>query len=153
MAEIVPNYYQGATLGAYELVELLGEEGDYIELVGIGASARSISEGYDSVLRQYPRLKKIPAPSAIWSPEEAFRIIIDTIQRDPNLKGVISGNYQLALAAKEALQATGKTKIIVVAVGGIPDCGQPSGQHGINAIARRFSRRLQCWFTGIVGCF
>ena len=33
-AQIVSNNYQGATLGAQEFVQLMGEKGNYIELVG-----------------------------------------------------------------------------------------------------------------------
>ena len=35
-AQIVSNNYQGATLGAEEFVRLMGESGNYIELVGQG---------------------------------------------------------------------------------------------------------------------
>ena len=58
-AQIVSNNYQGATLGAEEFVRLMGEAGNYIELVGresdTNASVRS--RGYHDVLDKYPDLE------------------------------------------------------------------------------------------------
>ncbi len=34
LAQLVSNNYQGATLGAQEFIKLLGEKGDYVELIG-----------------------------------------------------------------------------------------------------------------------
>jgi len=34
VAQLVSNNYQGATLGAQEFIKLLGEKGDYVELIG-----------------------------------------------------------------------------------------------------------------------
>src|SRR3974377_1478358 len=34
VAQLVSNNYQGATLGAEEFAKLMGEEGDYVELIG-----------------------------------------------------------------------------------------------------------------------
>jgi erythritol transport system substrate-binding protein len=34
VAQLVSNNYQGATLGAEEFAKLMGEKGDYVELIG-----------------------------------------------------------------------------------------------------------------------
>jgi erythritol transport system substrate-binding protein len=132
-AEIVPNYYQGAIFGAHKFVTLMGEEGDYVELVGEEPSAWIISEGYSSVISQYPRLKRIPSLSHVPDQEAASQIVRDVILQHPQIKGVIFGNYRMALAAQAALQTAHKANIIIVAFNGVPDCYQSLGQPGINA--------------------
>ena len=57
VAQLVSNNYQGATLGAEEFARLMGEEGDYVELLGreTDTNAGIRSKGYNDVLSQYPK--------------------------------------------------------------------------------------------------
>src|ERR1700756_246445 len=66
VAQLVSNNYQGATLGAEEFAKLMGEQGDYVELIGkeTDTNAGIRSKGYNDVLSQYPDLKKVAASSA-----------------------------------------------------------------------------------------
>jgi erythritol transport system substrate-binding protein len=99
VAQLVSNNYQGATLGAQEFINLLGEKGDYVELIGkeTDTNAGVRSRGYNDVLGQYPDLKKVAAQSANWSQTEAFQKVQTIIQQFPNIKGLISGNDTIAL--------------------------------------------------------
>jgi erythritol transport system substrate-binding protein len=126
MAQIVSNNYQGAVLGAEEFVRLMGEEGDYVELLGreTDTNAHIRSKGYNDTLSQYPKLKKVAQQSANWSQTEAFQKMQTIIQQFPNIKGVISGNDTMALGAYSALKAAGKGKVIVVGFDGSPDVAQ-----------------------------
>src|SRR5271154_4546538 len=69
VAQLVSNNYQGATLGAEEFAKLMGEEGDYVELIGkeTDTNAGIRSKGYNDTLSQYPKLKKVAAQSANWN--------------------------------------------------------------------------------------
>jgi erythritol transport system substrate-binding protein len=122
-AQIVANNYQGATLGAEEFVRLMGEEGNYIELVGresdTNASVRS--RGYHDVLDKYPGLKMVGRQSANWDQREAFQKMETLIQGNRNIKGVIAGNDTMALGAMAALKAAGLAQVIVVGFDGSPD--------------------------------
>jgi erythritol transport system substrate-binding protein len=122
-AQIVSNNYQGAVLGAEEFVRLMGEEGDYVELVGkeTDTNAHIRSKGYNDTLSQYPKLKKVAQQSANWSQTEAFQKMQTIIQQFPNIKGVIAGNDTMALGAYSALKAAGKANVIVVGFDGSPD--------------------------------
>jgi erythritol transport system substrate-binding protein len=119
----VSNNYQGATLGAEEFVRLMGEKGDYIELVGresdTNASVRS--RGYHDVLDKYPDLKVVGRQSANWDQREAFQKTETMLQGNRNIKGVIAGNDTMALGAMAALKAAGMTQVIVVGFDGSPD--------------------------------
>ena len=122
-AQIVSNNYQGATLGAEEFVRLMGEKGDYFELVGresdTNASVRS--RGYHDVLDKYPDLKMAGRQSANWDQREAFQKTETMIQGNRGIKGVIAGNDTMALGAMAALKAAGMSQVIVVGFDGSPD--------------------------------
>jgi erythritol transport system substrate-binding protein len=68
MAQIVSNNYQGAQLGAREFVKLMGEKGNYVELVGkeSDTNAGIRSKGYHDVIDQFPGLKMVEWQSANW---------------------------------------------------------------------------------------
>jgi len=122
-AQIVSNNYQGATLGAEEFVRLMGETGNYIELVGresdTNASVRS--RGYHDVLDKYPGLKMVGRQSANWDQRDAFQKTETLIQGNRGIKGVIAGNDTMALGAMAALKAAGLTEVVVVGFDGSPD--------------------------------
>src|SRR6202162_2530128 len=123
VAQLVSNNYQGATLGAEEFAKIMGEEGDYVELIGkeTDTNAGIRSKGYNDTLTLYPKLKKVAAQRANWNQAEAFQKMQTIIQQFPNIKGVISGNDTMALGAYAALKAAGKGKVIVVGFDGSPD--------------------------------
>lgn len=122
-AQIVSNNYQGATLGAEEFVRLMGESGNYIELVGresdTNASVRS--RGYHDVIDRYPDLKLVGKQSANWDQREAYQKMETLLQGNRNIKGVIAGNDTMALGAMAALKAAGLGQVIVVGFDGSPD--------------------------------
>ncbi len=57
VSQIVSNNYQGATIGAQEFVRLMGEKGNYIELVGRESDTNAAirTRGYHDVLEQVRR--------------------------------------------------------------------------------------------------
>src|SRR6266850_1661549 len=126
VAQLVSNNYQGATLGAEEFARLIEEEGDYVELLGreTDTNAGIRSKGYNDVLSQYPKMKKVAVQSANWSQTEAFQKMQTIIQQFPNIKGVISGNDTMALGAQAALKGAGKGNVIVVGFDGSPDVAE-----------------------------
>ena len=74
VAQIVSNNYQGAQLGAQEFVKLMGEKGNFVELVGkeSDTNAGIRSKGYHDVIDDYPDLKMVAQQSANWSQTEAY---------------------------------------------------------------------------------
>jgi erythritol transport system substrate-binding protein len=122
-AQIVANNYQGAVLGAEEFVRLMGEKGDYVELIGreSDTNAGVRSQGFHSVLDRYPDMKIVTRQSANWSQNEAFQKMETIIQGNRGIKGVIAGNDTMALGAAAALEAAKLGNVIVVGFDGSPD--------------------------------
>ena len=135
MAQIVSDNYQGATLGAEEFVRLMGESGNYVELLGkeTDTNAAIRSQGYNDIIGQYPDMVKVAVQSANWSQTEAFDVMQTIIQGNPDIKGVISGNDTMALGASAALQAAGLSDVIVVGFDGSPDVMESIRQGAIKA--------------------
>ena len=122
-AQIVSNNYQGATLVAQEFVRLLGEKGDYIELVGRESDTNAAvrARGFHDVIDKYDGLKQVGRQSANWSQTEAFQKVETMLQSTHGIKGVIAGNDTMALGAYAALKAAGLTNVVVVGFDGSPD--------------------------------
>ena len=135
VTQIVSNNYQGAQLGAEEFVKLMGEKGNYVELVGreadINAGVRS--KGYHDVIDKYPGMKMVARQSANWSQPEAFKKMESILQANPGIKGVISGNDTMAMGAWAALQAAKRTDVIVVGFDGSNDVRDSILKGGIKA--------------------
>jgi len=123
VSQIVSNNYQGAMLGAQRFVELMGENGKFVELVGkeSDTNAGVRSKGYHEIIDQYPDMTMVARQSANWSQTEAFSKMESIIQANPDIKGVICGNDTMAMGAYAALKAAGKGKVIVVGFDGSND--------------------------------
>lgn len=122
-AQIISNNYQGATLGAQQFVDLMGEKGNFVELVGKESDTNAAirSKGYHDVIDKYPDLKMVAQQSANWSQTEAFAKMETILQGQADIKGVIAGNDTMALGAAAALKAAGRKGVIVVGFDGSPD--------------------------------
>lgn len=123
VSQIVSNNYQGAQLGGEEFVRLMGEEGTYVELLGkeSDTNAGIRSQGYHDVIDQYPDMEMVAQQTANWSQTEAFSVMESILQANPDIKGVISGNDTMAMGAWAALEAAGRTDVIVVGFDGSND--------------------------------
>jgi erythritol transport system substrate-binding protein len=135
VSQIVSNNYQGAQLGAEEFVRLMGETGNYVELLGresdLNAGIRS--KGYHDVIDEYPEMKMVAQQSANWSQTEAYSKMETILQANPDIKGVISGNDTMAMGAIAALQAAGRKDVIVVGFDGSNDVRDSIKSGGIKA--------------------
>lgn len=135
VSQIVSNNYQGAQLGAEEFVRLMGEAGEYAELIGkeSDTNAGIRSKGYHDVIDQYPDLKLVASQTANWSQTEAYTVMESMLQANPGIKGVISGNDTMAMGAYAALEAAGRTDVIVVGFDGSNDVRDSILKGGIKA--------------------
>lgn len=122
-AQIVANNYQGAALAAQEFVRLLGEKGNYLELVGRESDTNAAirARGFHDVLDKYDALKPVGRQSANWSQAEAFQKVETMLQANRNIQGVIAANDTMALGAVAALKNAGLTNVVVVGFDGSPD--------------------------------
>ncbi len=135
VSQIVSNNYQGAQLGAEEFVRLMGEAGNYVELVGREADTNAgiRSSGYHDIIDQYPDLVMVAQQSANWSQTEGYEKMETILQANPDIKGVICGNDTMAMGAWAALEAAGRTDVIVVGFDGSNDVRDSILAGGIKA--------------------
>lgn len=135
VSQIVSNNYQGAQLGAEEFVKLMGEKGEYAELLGkeSDTNAGIRSKGYHDVIDQYPDMKMLASQTANWSQTEAYTVMESMLQANPGIKGVISGNDTMAMGAYAALEAAGRTDVVVVGFDGSNDVRDSILKGGIKA--------------------
>ncbi|GMA28758.1 D-ribose ABC transporter substrate-binding protein [Arenivirga flava] len=115
-AQLVSNNAQGAALGAQAWVERMGEAGDYVELFGAPSdnNAQTRSNGFATVISQYPDLVLSGSEVANWDRTEGHSKTQSLLQSHPNLGGVISGNDEMALGAIAALKEAGRLDGVVV---------------------------------------
>ncbi len=135
VSQIVSNNYQGAQLGAAEFVKLMGEKGEYAELVGkeSDTNAGIRSKGYHDVIDQYPDLKMVAQQTANWSQTEAYTVMESMLQANPGIMGVIAGNDTMAMGAYAALEAAGRKDVVVVGFDGSNDVRDSILAGGIKA--------------------
>ena len=115
-AQLVSNNAQGAALGAQQWVKIMGDKGKYVELFGAPSdnNAATRSNGYKTVLGQYSGLNKVGSEVANWDRTQGHNKMQSMLQANPDIKGVISGNDEMALGAIAALKKAGKLKDVVV---------------------------------------
>lgn len=130
-AQLVSNNAQGAAIGAQQWVEAVGDKGNYAELLGAPSdnNAATRSNGYETVLTQYPDLKKVAQEVANWDRTQGHNKMQSILQANPDIIGVISGNDEMALGAISALKEAGK--LANVKVGGFD--GSPDAVAAIKA--------------------
>ena len=116
--QLVSNNAQGAAIGAQQWVKAIGEKGNYVELFGNPSdnNAATRSNGYETVLTQYPDLVKSGKEVANWDRALGYKKMQSLLQAHPDVIGVISGNDEMALGAVAALKEAGK--LASVKVGG-----------------------------------
>lgn len=115
-AQLVSNNAQGAALGAQAWVEAVGDSGKYVELFGAPPdnNAATRSNGYETVLSQYPDLEEVDEEVANWDRTQGYQKMQSMLQANPDIIGVISGNDEMALGAIAALKEAGKLEQIKV---------------------------------------
>lgn len=130
-AQLVSNNAQGAALGAQAWVEAVGDTGQYVELFGAPAdnNAQTRSNGFETVLTQYPDLEKVGKEVANWDRTQGYQKMQSLLQANPGILGVISGNDEMALGAIAALKEAGKLE--QVKVGGFD--GSPDAVAAVKA--------------------
>ena len=119
-AQLISDNFQGAQLGAEYFVKLMGEKGNYVEFVGkeSDTNAGVRSQGFHSIIDQYPNIKMVARETANWSQTEAYADMESILQANPKINGVICGNDTMALGAQAAIEAAGRSDIIVMGFDG-----------------------------------
>ncbi len=124
IAQLVSNNAQGAAIGAVAWQELVGDTAKYVEFFGNPSdnNAATRSNGYNTVLSQYPGLEKVAQEVANWDRTQGYNKMQSIIQANPEIDAVISGNDEMALGAIAALKEARKLDgVIIGGFDGSPD--------------------------------
>ena len=115
-AQLVSNNAQGAALGAMQWLELTGGAGNYVEFFGHPAdnNAATRSNGYETVISQYPDMVKLAEEVANWDRTMGYTKMQSLIQANDEINAVIAGNDEMALGAIAALKEAGRMDGVVV---------------------------------------
>lgn len=119
ISQIVANNYQGAKDITEKFVEVMGEKGNYVELLGkeSDTNAGVRSSALHEVIDQYPDMKMVGQQTANWEKTESYDKMESMLQANPDIQGVICGNDTMVEGVCAALQALGKN-IPVIGVDG-----------------------------------
>jgi erythritol transport system substrate-binding protein len=130
-SQIVSNNAQGATVGAEEWAKQMKYKGTYVELFGNPSdnNAQVRSDGYKSVISQYPGLKRVGREIANWDRQEGQEKMESLLSKNPDITGVIAGNDEMALGAINALREKGKLAKVKV-------LGFDGNQDAVNAVKK-----------------
>jgi ribose transport system substrate-binding protein len=115
-SQILSDSYSGCVaLGQY-FIEVIGEEGQYVELLGLVGDNNTWnrSKGFHSVVDRYSGLKMVAQQSADFDRTKALEVMESVLQSNPQIDAVFCGNDAMAMGAYQALVASGKADQVKV---------------------------------------
>jgi ABC-type sugar transport system substrate-binding protein len=145
VSQILSDNYSGCVaLGQY-FVEVVGEEGKYVELLGLVADTNTWnrSKGFHSVVDRYPGLKMVAQQSADFDRTKALEVLEAILQANPDIDAVFCGNDAMAMGAYQALLAAGKAdKVKVFGFDGADDVVKAVAEGKIAATVMQFPKTM-----------
>ena len=144
-AQMLSDSYSGCVkLGEY-FVEQVGEEGKYVELLGIVGDNNTWnrSKGFHSVVDRYPKLKMVAQQSAEFDRAKGLEVMESLLQKNPDIKAVFCGNDSMAMGAYQALVSAGKAdKVKVFGFDGADDVVKLIAEKKIAATGMQFPKKM-----------
>lgn len=115
-SQILSDSYSGCVELGQKFVEVVGEEGEYAELLGLAGdnNTRNRSGGFHSVVDRYSGLKLVAQQSADFDRAKALEVMESVLQAQPNIKAVFCANDAMAMGAYQALVAVNKDNDVKV---------------------------------------
>lgn len=124
--EIVAGKLQGEYL-----VDQMGEEGGVAILMGILSNEGALKRtaGNEEVLSQYEGIEILAKETGNWQRDQGMALTENWLTAyGDELNAILANNDEMALGAAQALQAAGRTDIIVMGVDAIPDAKVAVGE-------------------------
>jgi ABC-type sugar transport system substrate-binding protein len=158
-SQILSDSYSGCVaLGEY-FVETVGEEGAYVELLGLTGdnNTHNRSKGFHSVVDRFVGLKMVAQQPADFDRAKALEVMESILQDEPEIGAVFCGNDAMAMGAYQALEAAGKAdNVKVFGFDGADDVVRLIAEGKIAATGMQFPKTMACaaaefadeWFKG-----
>jgi len=109
------NFTGCVKLGQY-FVRQLKQKGNYVEILGLVGDNNTWnrSNGFHSVVDEFPDLKMVAQQSADFDRNKAMDVMETIMQANPEIDAVFCGNDAMAMGAYQAVLAAGKADRIKV---------------------------------------
>lgn len=108
-SQILSDSYSGAVALGKSFVQALHKKGNYVEILGLVGDNNTWarSNGFHSVVDNYPGLKMVAQQSADFDRNQAMKVLESILQAHPDIDGVFCGNDAMAMGAYQALVSAG----------------------------------------------
>jgi ribose transport system substrate-binding protein len=143
VSQVLSDNYDGAVSLAQYFVATLGEQGRYVELLGLvnDNNTWNRSKGFHSVVDRYPNLKMVAQQSADFDRSRALEVMESILQAQPDIDAVFCGNDAMALGAYQALLGAGRAgRVKVFGFDGSGDAVQSIAQGKLAATAMQYPK-------------
>jgi ribose transport system substrate-binding protein len=143
--QILSDNYSGCVAIGQYFVRQVGEQGTYVELLGIlgDNNTTNRSKGFHSVVDRYPNLKMVAQQTAGFDRSIAFDVLNTLLQEHPDIDAVFCGNDAMAMGAYQALLGAGKSeKVKVFGFDGATDVLDAIAEGKIEATGMQFPKRM-----------
>jgi ribose transport system substrate-binding protein len=115
-SQILSDSYSGCVAIGERFVEIVGEEGNYVELLGLVGdnNTHNRSKGFHSVVDRFPGLKMVAQQSGEFDRTKAMEVMESILQAHKDIDAVFCGNDAMAMGAYKALEAAGRNDEVKV---------------------------------------
>jgi ribose transport system substrate-binding protein len=141
VSQVFSDSYAGSeAIGEY-FVKQVGEEGNYVELLGLVGDNNTWnrSRGFHSVVDRYPKLRMVAQQSAEFDRSRALDVMESILQAHPDIHAVFCGNDAMALGAYQALLGAGRANTVkVFGFDGSRDAVKAVAEHKMSATAMQY---------------
>ena len=144
-SQILSDNYSGAVAVGQYFVKQVGEQGKYVELLGLVGDNNTWnrSKGFHSVVDRFPGLKMVAQQSADFDRAKALEVMDAILQANPDIQAVFCGNDAMAMGAYQALVAPGKAaKVKVFGFDGADDVVKLIAEGKIMATGMQFPKLM-----------
>lgn len=144
-AQILSDNYSGCVELAQYFVEVVGEEGNYAELLGMAGDNNTTnrSEGFHSVVDRFEGLKLVAQQSADFDRTKGLEVMETILQGHPDIVAVFCGNDAMAMGAYQAIESAGKQEQVkVFGFDGAEDVVRSIAARKIEATAMQFPKKM-----------
>ncbi|SDR61425.1 sugar ABC transporter substrate-binding protein [Paraburkholderia tuberum] len=100
----------GGAMGADTVAKLVGDKGTVLELRGSvdSAQAQARHQGFiDRMKSKYPNIK-VKSLNTEWNADNAYKMVLDALTQDPDIKGIFSHNDEMVRGVISALRQTNR---------------------------------------------
>lgn len=115
-SQLLSDSFTGCVKLGEFFVKQLGKKGEYVEILGLVGDNNTWnrSNGFHSVVDEFPELKMVAQQSADFDRNKAMEVMESVLQAHPSINAVFCGNDAMALGAYQAILAAGKSNQIKV---------------------------------------